>query len=261
MYKVLFFLSFIFLSHAVNAQFVNVQTIGSNSTLYKSKGGLSADSAMVWLNSFSDTTSANLSVVSKYNSIIRLGTAFWYRTLSPNKWNLFTASVSGGFLANSDTTALLSGYRTYYPRNAVSAGTGLTYNSTSGVFTNSLPDQTVALTGGTGISVSGTYPNFTITNSSPSVGGTVTSIASNTGTGLFGGTITTSGTLSIDTLNISTRKWRQKGIDSVNGVLATKITLADSTTILAGRWLPNRSLDTATALQTRIQTKQPIGSS
>ncbi len=33
--------------------------------------------------------------------------------------------------------------------------------------TNSAPDQTVALTGGTGITTSGTYPNFTITNSAP----------------------------------------------------------------------------------------------
>lgn len=36
------------------------------------------------------------------------------------------------------------------------------------------------------------------------------------------------------------------------------ITLGDSTTILAGRWLPNRSADTASALQGRIQTKQPL---
>jgi len=58
-------------------------------------------------------------------------------------------------------------------------------------------DKTVALSNGTGISVSGTYPNFTITNSSPSSGGTVTSISG--GTGLTGGTITGSGTLAIDT--------------------------------------------------------------
>jgi len=31
--------------------------------------------------------------------------------------------------------------------------------------TNTAPDQTVALTAGTGISISGTYPNFTVTNS------------------------------------------------------------------------------------------------
>ena len=42
--------------------------------------------------------------------------------------------------------------------------------------------------------------------------------------------------------------------------LGSYITLADSSTILAGRWLPNRSSDTATALQSRIQSKQPLGS-
>ena len=62
----------------------------------------------------------------------------------------------------------------------ITAGTGISVSgspvtsSGSITVTNSAPDQTVALTGGTGISISGTYPNFTITNSSPSSGGTVT---------------------------------------------------------------------------------------
>jgi len=58
------------------------------------------------------------------------------------------------------------------------SGTGisLTTNDTTDslTVTNSAPDQVVALSSGTGISVSGTYPNFTITNTSPSSGGTVT---------------------------------------------------------------------------------------
>ena len=45
------------------------------------------------------------------------------------------------------------------------AGSGLTLTGTE--FSNSAPDQTVTLTGGTGITTSGTYPNFTVTNSSP----------------------------------------------------------------------------------------------
>ena len=62
----------------------------------------------------------------------------------------------------------------------ITAGTGISVSgspvtsSGSITVTNSAPDQTVALTGGTGISISGTYPNFTITNSSPSSGGTIT---------------------------------------------------------------------------------------
>jgi len=51
---------------------------------------------------------------------------------------------------------------------------------------------------------------------------------------------------------ISSLSWSK-----ITGVPAL-ITLADSTTILAGRWLPNRSADTAAALQARIQTKSPL---
>jgi len=85
---------------------------------------------------------------------------------------------------------------------AASGGTGISVSgspiTTSGTLTitNTAPDQTVAIASGTGISVTGTYPSFTVTNTSPSSGGTVTSITA--GTGLTGGTITTSGTIAID---------------------------------------------------------------
>ena len=66
--------------------------------------------------------------------------------------------------------------------------------------------------------------------------GTVTSVATNNGTGLTGGTITTSGTLAIDTLLISTRAWRQKGVDSVQANLtaglATKVNISDTASML-----------------------------
>ena len=70
---------------------------------------------------------------------------------------------------------------------AATAGTGISVTgspiTTSGTLniTNTAPDQTVVLTAGTGISTSGTYPNFTITNTSPSSGGTVTSVSGTTG--------------------------------------------------------------------------------
>jgi hypothetical protein len=51
-----------------------------------------------------------------------------------------------------------------------------------------------SLVAGSGISISGSFPNQTITNTS-SASGTVTSVA--TGNGLSGGTITTTGTLSV----------------------------------------------------------------
>ena len=55
--------------------------------------------------------------------------------------------------------------------NLIVAGTSIsaTYDDSANSLTiaNTAPDQTVALTGGTGITTSGTYPNFTITNSAP----------------------------------------------------------------------------------------------
>lgn len=85
---------------------------------------------------------------------------------------------------------------------ALTASTGITTSGTYPNFTiaNSAPDQTVAIGAGTGISVSGTYPNFTVTNSSPSSGGTVTSVSGaggSTGLTLTGGPITGSGTLTL----------------------------------------------------------------
>ena len=89
-------------------------------------------------------------------------------------------SVNGFTGAVSLTTSNISeGTNLYYTdaraRGALSAGTGISYNSTTGVITNSAPDQTVSLTGAGTTSISGTYPNFTITSNDQYVG-TVTSV-------------------------------------------------------------------------------------
>ena len=79
---------------------------------------------------------------------------------------------------------------------AATAGTGISVSgspiTTSGTLTitNTAPDQTVVLTAGTGISTSGTYPNFTITNTSPSSGGTVTSVSGTAPISVANGTTT-----------------------------------------------------------------------
>jgi len=82
------------------------------------------------------------------------------------------------------TTNIAEGTNEYFTtaraRASISAGTGISYDNITGVVTNAAPDQTVSLTGGTGISTSGTYPNFTITNTSPSLGGDVVGPASAT---------------------------------------------------------------------------------
>ena len=107
------------------------------------------------------------------------------------------------------TTQDLTANRTYNVGTvtsvAASAGTGISISgspiTSSGTITitNTAPDQVVALTAGTGISISGTYPNFTIINSSPSLGGTVTSVALSAPTGfaVTGSPITSSGTLAL----------------------------------------------------------------
>jgi hypothetical protein len=113
------------------------------------------------------------------------------------------SSVNGQTGAVSLTTSNISeGSNLYYTdaraRSALSAGTGISYNSSTGVITNSAPDQTVALTGAGTVSISGTYPNFTITGADQYVG-TVTSVAVTVPTGLSvsGSPVTSSGTIAI----------------------------------------------------------------
>ncbi len=108
----------------------------------------------------------------------------------------------------------------------ISVGNGLTL--ASGSLVNAAPDQVVALTGGTAISVTGSYPSFTVTNTAPdqvvsltgagtttvtgtypsftitsndSTAGTVTSVNASggtTGMSFTGGPITSAGTLTLN---------------------------------------------------------------
>ena len=83
---------------------------------------------------------------------------------------------------------------------AVSAGTGIsasvsnpTTNPTISI-TNTAPDQTVVLNAGTGISITGSYPNFTVTNDYQSLGGTVTNFSAGNLSPLFTTSVTNSST-------------------------------------------------------------------
>lgn len=68
-----------------------------------------------------------------------------------------------------------------YVEDKFSAGTGISIAEGSGatenklVITNSAPDQTVSFTGGTNVTIGGTYPNFTITDDSQVAGTYLTS--------------------------------------------------------------------------------------
>ena len=87
-----------------------------------------------------------------------------------------TGSMSSFSVTDGSTTGTITNGGTLTLSASTGITVGLTGSGGNGIFTitNSAPDQTVALTGGTGITITGTYPNFTITNSSPSSGGTIT---------------------------------------------------------------------------------------
>jgi hypothetical protein len=108
----------------------------------------------------------------------------------------YPASNPNGYTNNTGTVTSV----------AATAGTGISVTgspiTTSGTLNivNTAPDQTVAIASGTGISVTGTYPNFTVTNTSTSSGGTVTSVnvsGGTTGLTTSGGPVTTSGTITL----------------------------------------------------------------
>ena len=114
-----------------------------------------------------------------------------------------TSAVAGTGISVSSGTGAVTITNTAPDQTvALTAGTGITTSGTYPNFTitNSAPDQTVALTGAGTTSISGTYPNFTVTSNDAYVG-TVTSVTA--GTGLTGGTITTSGTVALATSGVT----------------------------------------------------------
>jgi hypothetical protein len=164
------------------------------------------------INSATDTHTFNLPTASATNR----------GALSSADWSTFnskigpsdTSTMLSPYLRKVDTTAMLSPYKTFYPRTAISLTTtgssgAATYDNSTGVL--NIPQYTDQFTG------------------------TVTSVATNTATGITGGTITTTGTLAIDTNLISTRAWRQKGIDSVASLpKVTSVATNTSTGITGG---------------------------
>ena len=164
------------------------------------------------------TFAANTLNIPQYQGVITLTTTgtSGAATLVGNTLNIpnYAPDLSGYVptsrtITINGTTQDLTANRTYNVGTvtsvAASGGTGISISgspiTSSGTITitNTAPDQVVTLTAGTGISISGTYPNFTITNSSPSLGGTVTSVALSAPTGfaVTGSPITSSGTLAL----------------------------------------------------------------
>lgn len=149
------------------------------------------------LGGYATTSALTSGLAGKENTIGAGTTAQYWRgdktwqtlntTVVPEGTNLYyTDARFDTRFATKTTTNLTEGTNLYYTdtraRASNSAGTGINYNSTTGVITNSAPDQTVTLTAGTGISVTGTYPNFTVgsTVSTPTINsGVVRTLNSN----------------------------------------------------------------------------------
>jgi hypothetical protein len=157
------------------------------------------------------------------------------------------------------TTNIAEGTNEYFTtaraRSSVSAGTGISYDSATGVITNAAPDQTVALTdgtaidvtgtypnftinntapdqtvvltAGTGISTSGTYPNFTITNTSPSLGGDVVGPASATDNAVARYNLTTGKLIQNSAVIIDD----SNNVTGVNTLTATNLVINDDATL------------------------------
>ena len=102
----------------------------------------------------------------------------YFKNDSGTEYELGTSSTNEKVKYDAgDTTAGYLGAKTV-------AGTGITLAEGDGAdenklkITNSAPDQTVAFTGGTNVTIGGTYPNFTITDNSQ-VSGSYQALASN----------------------------------------------------------------------------------
>lgn len=115
--------------------------------------------------------------------------------------------IHGSTLGGTDSNVQISGTpsngqiltydtsNTYWKNTSLTAGTGISISSATGgtlTVTNSAPDQTVAISGTSPVSVTGTYPNFTVsmTQASGSTNGWLSSTDWNTFNNKGSGTVT-----------------------------------------------------------------------
>lgn len=268
MKRKLLFLAFILISAFANAQYPLLQYLGSDSTIVKSRGGLQGRFAPI---PFTDTTSANLSRISQYPGALIYTSGvdkYWYRNATTTGWIEFTSS--GGSTVNvynSDGT--LTGARILSGGNnslTFDELVGFDVTSTSGAiqfnFFKSDGKSSYFVLGDT-IKINPNLGNLLIdtlietqdtSTYKPIVldpitgrvlqssywyggGGSGGSGIVSLGTSAFGLTTQNDSTYKVDTIQVSTRLWRQKGVDSVQSNLtsglALKLNLADTASMLS----------------------------
>lgn len=113
---------------------------------------VTSSSLTTTLGGYTTTGALTSGLATKENSITSGTTLQYWR--GDKTWQTLNTSIvpENTNLYYTDTRARLSN----------SAGTGISYNSTTGVITNSSPDQIISITGVGGSTVTGTYPSFTI---------------------------------------------------------------------------------------------------
>jgi len=153
-----------------------------------------------------------------------------------------TAYMLSGYLRKGDTATMLSNYvptyRTISTNAPLFGGGNLTANRTLGADTGRNAAQLV--TGGSLTAVKDSL----VALIASSGGGTVLDVSTTDGYGIVSSvadpTSTPNISLRVDTVSVSTRAWRQKGIDSVQANLtaglALKLNLSDTAAMLSNRF-------------------------
>jgi len=266
MKRKLLFLAFILISAFANAQFPLLQYLGSDSTMVRSRGGLQGRFAPI---PFTDTAAANLSRIRQYPGALIYTSGvdkYWYRNATVTGWIEFTSS--GGATVNIyNSNGTLTGERT-----VDGDGNGLQFNSFRWFAVGSdsvqiaLNAGVFRITGMTSTQDTSTYKPIVVDpvtgrvmQSSYWYGGTGGSGGSgivSLGTSAYGLTIQNDSTYKADTIQLSTRLWRQKGIDSVQGNitsgLALKLNLSDTASMLTNYVRRQELKDTAAAIRSAI---------
>lgn len=115
----------------------------------------------------------NIPINPIFQSAMTVNSGFTYTngTEQPN-YVLTTDGTGYAFWAPITGTSPSSGV------TSITVGNGLSANSSTGAVTiiNTLPDQTVTITGGTNIQITGAYPNFGINFTGSTTGGSVTGL-------------------------------------------------------------------------------------
>lgn len=126
-------------------------------------------------------------------------------TINLSSNDIITPLISGPdeFLTTDGTGKIILSSIVPSVRTSLSQGTGINYDSITGVISNSAPDQLVSLTQGAGVTITGTYPNFTI--AAAGTGGTVTSVGLSSSDITVGGAspITSSGAWTLTLPNVN----------------------------------------------------------